>query len=62
MNLLLVENVLKEFIDVMPLELLKTLLPRIGVDHHIKLKPGVKPPARLPYCMAPPELAELRSS
>ena len=55
-----VANVLKEFKDVMPPELSKTLPPRRGVDHSIELEPGVKPPARPPYRMPPPELAELR--
>ncbi|CAL9094390.1 unnamed protein product, partial [Musa textilis] len=55
-----VANVLKEFEDVMPPELPKTLPPRRGVDHLIELEPGVKPPARPPYRMPPPELAELR--
>lgn len=31
-------NVLKEFIDLMLLELLKTLLPCRGIDYRIKLK------------------------
>ena len=55
-----VANVLKEFIDVMPPELSKTLPPRRGVDHHIELELGVKPPVKPPYRMPPPELAELR--
>ncbi|KAJ8512718.1 hypothetical protein OPV22_003152 [Ensete ventricosum] len=55
-----VANVLKEFIDIMPPELPKTLPPRRGVDHNIELESGVKPPARPPYRMASPELAELR--
>lgn len=29
------------------------------MDHHIELKPGAKPPAGVPYRMAPPELEEL---
>ena len=53
-----VANVLKEFTDVMPPELLKTLSSCIGVDHHIKLEPGVKPLAKPLYCMASPELAK----
>ena len=55
-----VVNVLKEFIDVMSPKLLKTLPPRRGVDHHIELELGVKPPARPPYHMPPLELVELR--
>ncbi|XP_064967007.1 uncharacterized protein LOC135613935 [Musa acuminata AAA Group] len=59
-ELAVVANVLKEFIDVIPLELPKTLLPHRGVDHHIELEPRVKPPTRPPYRMPPPKLAELR--
>ncbi|KAJ8511859.1 hypothetical protein OPV22_002293 [Ensete ventricosum] len=56
----IVANILKEFSDVMPTELPRTLPPRRGVDHRIELEPGIKPPARPPYRMVPPELAELR--
>ena len=56
----MVSDVLKEFTDVMLPELAKTLPPRRGVDHYIELEPGVKPPARPPYRMSPPTLAELR--
>nr|DAD21574.1 TPA_asm: hypothetical protein HUJ06_023037 [Nelumbo nucifera] len=52
--------VLDEFVDVMPPQLPKTLPPRHEVDHKIELEPGAKAPARPPYRMAPPELAELR--
>ncbi|OMO75693.1 reverse transcriptase [Corchorus capsularis] len=55
-----VEVVLKEYEDMMPDQLPKMLPPRRGVDHEIELLPGVKPPAKAPYRMAPPELAELR--
>ena len=55
-----IEAVLEEFRDVMPAELPKGLPPRRAVDHQIELLPGTKPPARAPYRMAPPELAELR--
>ncbi|KAI5328758.1 hypothetical protein L3X38_028155 [Prunus dulcis] len=55
-----VEAILKEFADVMPKELPKTLPPRREVDHAIELEPGAKPPAKAPYRMAPPELEELR--
>ncbi|BBN69094.1 hypothetical protein Prudu_743S000300 [Prunus dulcis] len=55
-----VEAILKEFADVMPKELPKTLPPRREVDHAIELEPGAKPPAKAPYAMAPPELEELR--
>ena len=53
-------KVLEEFTDVMPNQLPKVLPPRRSVDHEIELLPGVKPPAKGPYRMAPPELAELR--
>ncbi|URD75452.1 hypothetical protein MUK42_08458 [Musa troglodytarum] len=43
----MVVDILKEFTDVMPLELLKALSPHKGVDHHIKLEPRVKPPCLL---------------
>ncbi|XP_072980653.1 uncharacterized protein [Typha angustifolia] len=55
-----VARVLKEFGDVMPPELPKTLSPRQAVDHKIELEPGKKPPARAPYRMSLPKLAELR--
>nr|DAD29604.1 TPA_asm: hypothetical protein HUJ06_031072 [Nelumbo nucifera] len=51
---------LEEFQDVMPPTLPKKLPPRREVDHKIELEPGTKPPARPPYRMSPPELAELR--
>lgn len=53
----IVANVLKEFTNVMPLELPKTLLPHRCVDHHIELEPRVKPPAIPLYHMFPLELA-----
>ena len=31
-----------------------------SLDHTIELEQGTKPPALVPYCMAPPELEELR--
>ena len=55
-----VVNVLKEFTNVIPPELPKTLPPRRGMDHHIELEPRVKPPSRAPSRMSPPELAELK--
>lgn len=45
-------NVLKEFINVMSPEFLKTLSSHRGVDHRIELELGVKPPTRPPYCIA----------
>ena len=55
-----IEGVLKAYEDVMPPELPKALPPKRSVDHKIELLPGSKPPAKAPYRMAPPELAELR--
>nr|CAD1839581.1 unnamed protein product [Ananas comosus var. bracteatus] len=55
-----VAKLLKEFKDVMPPELPKSLPPRRAVDHRIELEPGTRAPARSPYRMSPPELAELR--
>ncbi|KAL5775969.1 hypothetical protein ACOSP7_013526 [Xanthoceras sorbifolium] len=55
-----VAEVLDDFANVMPAELPKELPPRRTSDHKIELEPGVKPPARAPYRMAPCELAELR--
>lgn len=55
-----VAGLLKEFKDVMPPELPKTLPPRRATDHQIELHPGAKPPAKAPYRMSPLELAELR--
>ncbi|XP_021773341.1 uncharacterized protein LOC110737294 [Chenopodium quinoa] len=55
-----VAELLSEFQDLFPKDLPKVLPPRRTVDHEIELVPGAKPPARSPYRMAPPELAELR--
>ncbi|KAJ7958669.1 Retrotransposon protein, putative, Ty3-gypsy subclass [Quillaja saponaria] len=55
-----IQRVLKEYEGVMPNKLPQTLPPRRGIDHEIELVPGIKPPAKAPYRMAPPELAELR--
>ncbi|XP_059663382.1 uncharacterized protein LOC132309045 [Cornus florida] len=55
-----IRAVLDEYTDVMPKELPKKLPPRREVDHKIELEPGSKPPALVPYRMAPPELEELR--
>ncbi|KAK3031323.1 hypothetical protein RJ639_035229 [Escallonia herrerae] len=49
-----------DFEDVMPDELPKKLPPRRAIDHEIELVPGTKPPARAPYRMSLPELAELK--
>lgn len=55
-----VVTVLNEFADVMPSELPKALPPRRAVDHIIELEPSTRPPAEVPYRMAPSELAKLR--
>ncbi|CAL2233760.1 unnamed protein product [Prunus armeniaca] len=52
--------VLKEFVDVMPKELPKTLPPRREVDHAIELEPGAKSPTKTRYRMTPHKLEELR--
>ena len=52
--------VLRSYADVMPEKLPPTLPPEREIDHEIELIPGTKPPAKAPYRMAPPELAELR--
>nr|CAD1823351.1 unnamed protein product [Ananas comosus var. bracteatus] len=44
-----VAKLLKEFKDVMPPELSKSLPPRRVVDHRIELEPGTRAPARSPY-------------
>ncbi|XP_060673257.1 uncharacterized protein LOC125420382 [Ziziphus jujuba] len=56
----MVLDALKSFNDVMPDNLPRNLPPRRDIDHNIALIPGAKPPAKAPYRMAPPELAELR--
>ena len=55
-----IQEILSEYVDVMPQSLPKSLPPRRGIDHEIELVPGAKPPAKNAYRMAPPELAELR--
>ncbi|KAG8367928.1 hypothetical protein BUALT_Bualt16G0123700 [Buddleja alternifolia] len=55
-----VKKLLREFVDVMPDELPRKLPPKRDIDHEIELVPGTKPPARAPYRMSQPELAELR--
>ncbi|XP_059654537.1 uncharacterized protein LOC132301286 [Cornus florida] len=55
-----IRAVLDEYTDVIPKELPKKLPPRREVDHQIELEPGSKPPALVPYRMAPSELEELR--
>ena len=55
-----VAELLKQYADVMPPELPKTLPPRRDIDHKIKLLPGIVAPTQAPYRMTPKELAELR--
>ena len=55
-----IKEVLDSYADIMPESLPQTLPPRRGIDHKIELLPGVKPPAKNAYQMAPPKLAELR--
>ncbi|XP_022930575.1 uncharacterized protein LOC111436983 [Cucurbita moschata] len=55
-----IKEVLDSYTDIMPESLPQTLPLRRGIDHEIELLPGVKPPAKKAYRMAPPELAELR--
>ncbi len=55
-----VEQVLDEFLDVMPEELPDDLPSRRQVDHAIKVMPGVAPPAKAPYQMNHEELKELK--
>jgi len=55
-----IKQVLEEFPDVMPDELLENLPPRRRVDHAIEVMPGVAPPAKAPYRMSHEELKELK--
>ena len=55
-----VVGILKEFNDIMPSDFPKELPPRQPIDHKIKLMPGAKPPAQVPYWMALAELLELK--
>jgi hypothetical protein len=44
-----IKQVLDEFPDVMPEDLLENLPPKRRVDHVIEVMPGVAPPAKAPY-------------
>lgn len=55
-----IEVVLADFQDVMPKELTEQLLPRLEVDHAIKLELGAKSPMKVPCILAPPKLEELQ--
>ncbi len=53
-----IKQVLEEFPNVMPEELLEDLPPRRQVDHAIEMVSGVAPPAKAPYRMSHEELKE----
>jgi hypothetical protein len=55
-----IKQVLDEFPDVMPKDLLEDLPPRRRMDHVIKVMPGVAPPTKAPYQMNHEELKELK--
>ena len=55
-----VVGLLKEFADVIPLELPKTFPPRHAIDHRIELVLGSKPPLNALYRMSSMELVEMR--
>ena len=55
-----IAGLLEEFVDVMPLELPKTLPPWCAVDHKIELVPAAKPPSKALYRMSLMELVEMR--
>jgi hypothetical protein len=52
-------EIVKEFSDVFPEELPKTLPPERPVDHHIDLIPGSKPFSRAPYRLSKFETDEV---
>ncbi len=54
-------TIMQDFQDVFPKEL-PGLPPSREVDHAIELSPGVSPPCRAPYRLAPHELAELQKT
>ena len=55
-----VQDLLNEFIDVFPKELLAGLPPQRQLDHRTELVPGAEPPHRAPYRMSPQGLDELK--
>ncbi len=55
-----IKQVLEEFPNVMPEELLEDLPPRRRVDHAIEMVPRMAPPAKAPYRMSHEELKELK--
>ncbi|KAA0033968.1 reverse transcriptase [Cucumis melo var. makuwa] len=48
-----IQEVMNEYVDVMPQELPKSLPPQRRIDHKIELVPGTKTPAKNAYRMAP---------
>jgi hypothetical protein len=55
-----IRQVLEEFLDVMPEELLENLPPRRRIDHVIEVMSRVAPPAKAPYRMSHEELKKLK--
>ena len=55
-----VQEILNEFSDVFPKDLLAGLPPQRQLDHKIELVPGAEPPHRAPYRMSPQGLDELK--
>lgn len=55
-----IEKMLEEHKDVMLDELPNTFTSKREVDHTIELEPRTRPTAYPPYCLAPPQLEELR--
>jgi len=55
-----IKQVLEEFPDVMPEELLEDLPPKRRIDHVIEVVPGVAPLVKAPYRMGHEELKELK--
>jgi hypothetical protein len=55
-----VSNVLQEFSDVFPEEVLAGLPPLRGIEHQIDLIPGASLPNRAPYRTNPDETKEIQ--
>ncbi len=55
-----IKQVLDEFSNVMPEDLLEDLAPKRRIDHVIEVMPGVAPLAKAPYRMSHEELRELK--
>jgi hypothetical protein len=54
------QQLLREFQDVLPPELPKELPPKRGVEHAIDLEPGSQPAAKAPYRLSEKENEEMR--